>query len=117
MQQGFDRQELWNRGHAYAQQVEINHRYIDDQNRRMNDDWHAGRPVVANPPPVDYGSLPLYDGSISYPTPPIHHSQWVNPQQQQQPTDQGGSSDGAFGFGEWNDLFTSVFGAPQSRYY
>ncbi|KAM0066292.1 hypothetical protein Hdeb2414_s0002g00047001 [Helianthus debilis subsp. tardiflorus] len=58
----FDRQESWNRTHAYAFEQEMNNRYIDDQNRRMHDDWHAGRPVVVDPPPVDYPSLPPYDG-------------------------------------------------------
>ncbi|MFS8024825.1 hypothetical protein Hanom_Chr16g01467921 [Helianthus anomalus] len=62
----------------------MNNRYLDDQNRRMHDDWHAERPVVVDPPPVDYSTLPPYDGSVSYPTPPLHHSQWVDPRQDQQ---------------------------------
>ncbi len=75
MKQSFDCQELWNRAHAYSHEVEVNNRYMDDQNRRMHEDWHAGRPVVVDPPTVDYASLPPYDGSVSYPTPPLHHSQ------------------------------------------
>ncbi|KAJ0886655.1 hypothetical protein HanRHA438_Chr09g0381951 [Helianthus annuus] len=57
----------------------MNNRYIDDQNRRMHDDWHAGRLVVPDPPMVDYTTLPPYDGSVSYSTPPLHHSQSVDP--------------------------------------
>ncbi|MFS7909574.1 hypothetical protein Hanom_Chr02g00096161 [Helianthus anomalus] len=57
----------------------MNNRYLDDQNRRTLDDWQVGRSVVVDPPPVDYSTLPPCDGSISYPTPPLHHSQWVDP--------------------------------------
>ncbi|MFS7903394.1 hypothetical protein Hanom_Chr01g00023491 [Helianthus anomalus] len=84
LKHSFDRQEMWNRTHAYAFEQEMNNRYLDDQARRMHDDWHAGRPVVADPPQVDYSTLPPYDGSVSYPTPPLHHSQWVDPRQGQQ---------------------------------
>ncbi|KAI3786663.1 hypothetical protein L1987_40528 [Smallanthus sonchifolius] len=118
-----DRQESWNRTHAYAFEQEVNNRYLDDQNRRMHDDWHAGRPVVADPPLVDYSTLPPYDGSVSYPTPPLHYSQWVDPRQSQQydATQQGGSEGGSgsgtFAFGEFSEMMTSIFGPPQPRYY
>ncbi|MFS7965621.1 hypothetical protein Hanom_Chr09g00764361 [Helianthus anomalus] len=80
----------------------------------MHGDWHVGRPVVVDPPPVDYSSLPPYDGSVSYPTPPLHHSQWVDPRQDQQhgATQQGGSGSGSssFSFGEFSEMMTSIFG-------
>ncbi|KAJ0716161.1 hypothetical protein HanPI659440_Chr13g0509631 [Helianthus annuus] len=105
LKHSFDRQESWNRTHAYAFDQEMNNRYVDDQNRRMHADWHAGRLVVVDPPPVDYASLPPYDGSVSYPTPPLHHSQWVDPRQDQQhgASQQGGSGSGSgsFAFGEF----------------
>ncbi|KAI3805997.1 hypothetical protein L1987_21885 [Smallanthus sonchifolius] len=58
----------------------------------MHDAWHAGQPVVADPPIVDYSTLPPYDGSATYPTPPLHHSQWVDPHtgMGSQQADQGG---------------------------
>ncbi|KAJ0715010.1 hypothetical protein HanPI659440_Chr13g0495961 [Helianthus annuus] len=74
LKHSFDRQESWNRTHAYSREVEMNNRYHDDQERRMHADYHAGRPVVLDLQHVDYASLPPYDGSVSYPTPPIHHS-------------------------------------------
>ncbi|KAJ0580844.1 hypothetical protein HanRHA438_Chr04g0172911 [Helianthus annuus] len=119
LKHNFDRPESWNRTHAYSFEQEMNNRYNDDQNRRMHADWHAGRPVVVDPPPVDYASLPPYDGSVSYLTPPLHHSQWVDPRQEQQhgASQQSGSGSGAFAFGEWNDMMSSIFGPPQPRYY
>ncbi|KAJ0531926.1 hypothetical protein HanRHA438_Chr09g0373731 [Helianthus annuus] len=117
LKHSFDRQEAWNRTFAYSQEVDINNRYHDDQARRMHADWHAGRPVVEDPQHIDYASLPPYDGSISYPTPPLHHSQWLDPRQQEGPQQQEGSSSGAFGFGEWNDMMSSIFGPPGPRYY
>ncbi|KAJ0788674.1 hypothetical protein HanPI659440_Chr05g0194561 [Helianthus annuus] len=74
LKHNFDRQESWNRAYAYSHELEMNNRYEDDQARRLHADWHAGRPVVVDPPPVDYASLPPYDGGVSYPTPPLHHS-------------------------------------------
>ncbi|KAM0051292.1 hypothetical protein Hdeb2414_s0007g00234811 [Helianthus debilis subsp. tardiflorus] len=123
LKHNFDRQEMWNRTHAYAFEQEMNNRYLDDQARRMYDDWHAGRPVVADPPQVDYSTLPPYDGSVSYPTPPSHHSQWVDPRQgqqhhdTQQGGDKGGSGSGAFAFEEFSEMMTSIFGPPQPRSY
>ncbi|KAJ0530271.1 hypothetical protein HanHA89_Chr10g0387701 [Helianthus annuus] len=84
LKHNFNRQEAWNHTHAYAFEQEMNNRYLDDQNRHMHADWHAGRPVVVDPPPVDYSTLPPFDGSVSYPTPPLHHSQWVDPRHGQQ---------------------------------
>ncbi|KAJ0569567.1 hypothetical protein HanHA300_Chr05g0167671 [Helianthus annuus] len=107
----------------YAHEEEMNNRYLDDRQRRLHDQWHAGQPLEADPPVVDYTTLPPYDGSVSYPTPPLHHSQWVDPhamsyQQAGQSGDQGSSSSsGAFRFGEWNDMMTSIFGPPQPKYY
>ncbi|KAK9052264.1 hypothetical protein SSX86_028892 [Deinandra increscens subsp. villosa] len=113
-----DRQETWNRSHAYAFQQEINHRYEDDRQRRMHDQWHAGQEVVPDPPMIDYTTLPPYDGSISYPIPPMHHSVWIDPRQSQAQTQQQeGGEAGAFGFGEFSDTFTQIFGPPQPRYY
>ncbi|KAJ0470001.1 hypothetical protein HanIR_Chr14g0713981 [Helianthus annuus] len=117
LKHSFDRQESWNRTLVYSREVETNNRYFDDQARRMHADWHAGRPVVEDPQHVDYASLPPYDGSVSYPTPPLHHSQWIDPRQQEGAQQQGGSSSGAFGFGEWNDMMSSIFGPPGPRYY
>ncbi|KAF5767156.1 hypothetical protein HanXRQr2_Chr14g0621071 [Helianthus annuus] len=117
LKHSFDRNEAWNRTHAYSREVDANNRYHDDQMRRMHADWHAGRPVVEDPQHVDYASLPPYDGSISYPTPPLHHSQWLDPRQQEGPQQQEGSSSSAFGFGEWNDMMSSIFGPPGPRYY
>ena len=77
--QRFDRLEEWDRTHAYTFQQEINDRYEDDRNRRMHDAWHAGQQVVANPPIVDYTTLPPYDGSVTYHMPPLHHSMWIDP--------------------------------------
>ncbi|KAJ0744041.1 hypothetical protein HanPI659440_Chr10g0382841 [Helianthus annuus] len=84
LKHNFNRQEAWNHTHAYAFEQEMNNRYLDDQNRHMHADWHAGRPVVVDPPPVDYSTLPPFDGSVSYPTPLLHHSQWVDPRHGQQ---------------------------------
>ncbi|KAJ0771054.1 hypothetical protein HanPI659440_Chr07g0264631 [Helianthus annuus] len=105
----------------------MNNRYIHDRNWRMHDKWHAGHQVVPDPPTVDYTTLPPYEGSVSYPTPPLHHSQWVDPHtgggrhvSSQQSSDQGGkggSSGGAFGFGEFSEMMTSIFRPPQPRYY
>ncbi|MFS7888902.1 hypothetical protein Hanom_Chr00s000002g01600491 [Helianthus anomalus] len=121
LKHSFDRQESWNHTHAYAFEQEMNNKYIDDQNRRMHADWNAGRPVVVDPPPVDYALLSPYDGSVSYLTPPQHHSQRVDPRQDQQHGDpqQGGSGSGSgsFAFGEWSEMLTSIFGPPQLRYY
>ncbi|MFS7917227.1 hypothetical protein Hanom_Chr03g00186611 [Helianthus anomalus] len=96
--------EQWNQAHMYAHHEEVNNCYLDDRQRRMHDQWHAGQPVVADPPIVDYSTLSPYDGSVTYPTPPLHHSQWVDPhtmghQQASREGDQGSSSSGAFGFG------------------
>ncbi|KAL8249514.1 hypothetical protein R6Q59_006382 [Mikania micrantha] len=119
----FDRQELWNRTHAYAFEQEINNRYIDDQNWRMHADWHAGRPVVDDPLMVDYTTLPPYDGSMSYPAPPLHHSQWIDPRHNQQHgeiqqgRDEGESGSDSFALGEFSEMMTSIFGPPQPRYY
>ncbi|MFS7976957.1 hypothetical protein Hanom_Chr10g00898471 [Helianthus anomalus] len=79
LKQSYDRHEQWNQAHMYAHQEEMNNRYLDDRQRRMHDSWHAGQPVVADPPIVDYSTLPPYDGSVTCPTPPLHHSQWVDP--------------------------------------
>ncbi|KAJ0576207.1 hypothetical protein HanIR_Chr05g0221661 [Helianthus annuus] len=117
LKHSFDRNEAWNRTFAYSREVDTNNRYHDDQMRRMHADWHAGRPVVEDPQHVDYASLSPYDGSISYPTPPLHHSQWLDPRQQEGAQQQAGSSSGAFGFGEWNDMMSSIFGPPGPRYY
>ncbi|XP_076959506.1 uncharacterized protein LOC143635604 [Bidens hawaiensis] len=38
----YDRQEQWNRTHAYAFEDDMNSRYLDDRQRRMHDVWHAG---------------------------------------------------------------------------
>ncbi|KAJ0786273.1 hypothetical protein HanOQP8_Chr02g0053451 [Helianthus annuus] len=116
LKHSFDRQESWNRTHAYAFEQEMNNRYLDDQNRRMHDDWHARRAIVVDPPPVEYSTLPPYDGSVSYATPPLHHSQWVDPRQDQQhdATQQGesGRGSGSFAFGEFSEMMTSIFGPP-----
>ncbi|KAJ0478516.1 hypothetical protein HanHA300_Chr13g0500931 [Helianthus annuus] len=123
IKRSYDRNEQLNRAHRYAHEEEMNNRYLDDRQRRMHDQWHAGQPVVGDPPVVDYTTLPPYDGSVSYPTPPLHHSQWVDPhamsyQQASPSSDQGSSSGGgAFGFGEWTDVMTSIFGPPQPKYY
>ncbi|KAJ0613517.1 hypothetical protein HanIR_Chr02g0052241 [Helianthus annuus] len=99
LKHNFDRQEAWNRTHAYYHELEMNNRYHDDQARRMHADWHTGRPVVVDPQHVDYASLPPYDGNVSHPTPPLHHSQWIDPRQQEGSPQQGGSSSSAFAFG------------------
>ncbi|KAJ0558067.1 hypothetical protein HanIR_Chr07g0332271 [Helianthus annuus] len=77
--QSYDRNEQWNRAHMYTRQEEMNNRYLDDRQRRLHDQWHTCQPLEADPPVVDYTTLPPYDGSVSYPTPPLHHSQWVDP--------------------------------------
>ncbi|KAJ0556351.1 hypothetical protein HanOQP8_Chr07g0246041 [Helianthus annuus] len=122
LKQSYDRQEQWNQAHMYAHNEEVNNRYLDDRQRRMHDQWHAGQPVVADPPIVDYSALPPCDGSVTYPTPPLHHSQWVDPhtmgnQQVSQEGDQGSSSSGAFGFGGFAEITTSIFGPLQPKYY
>ncbi|MFS7976856.1 hypothetical protein Hanom_Chr10g00897251 [Helianthus anomalus] len=63
----------------YAHQEDMNYRYLDDRQRHMHDAWHSGLLVVSDPPIVDYSTLPWYDGSVTNPTPPLHHSQWVDP--------------------------------------
>ncbi|MFS8015911.1 hypothetical protein Hanom_Chr15g01362281 [Helianthus anomalus] len=127
MKQNYDRQEQWNCTRAYDFEQEMNNRYLDDRNRCMHDASHAGQPVVANPSIMDYSTLPPFDGSVSYPTTPLHHSMWVDPRQAEgmqvssqqagEGGDEGGSSSGAFGFGEFSDMMTSIFGAPQPLYY
>ncbi|MFS7902964.1 hypothetical protein Hanom_Chr01g00018011 [Helianthus anomalus] len=88
----------------------------------MHDQWPAGHPVVADPSVVDYSTLPPYDGNVTYPTPLLHHSQWVDPhtmdhQQTSQEGDQGSSSNGAFRFGGFAEMMSSIFGPPQPTYY
>ncbi|MFS7900974.1 hypothetical protein Hanom_Chr00s156130g01823701 [Helianthus anomalus] len=127
MKQNYDRQEKWNRIHSYSFEQEMNNRNIDDRNRRLHDGWHAGRLVVPDPPIMDYTTLPPYDGSVSYTTPRLHHSQWVDPhtgggrhvpsQQSGEGGGEGSISDGAFGFGKFSEMMTSIFGPPQPRYY
>ncbi|KAM0071235.1 hypothetical protein Hdeb2414_s0001g00022661 [Helianthus debilis subsp. tardiflorus] len=93
MKQNYDRQEQWNRTCAYSFEQEMNNRYLDDRNLCMHDAWHAGQPVVTDPPIVDYSIPPPYEGSVSYPTPPLHHSMWVDPCQakgMQSPSQQAG---------------------------
>ncbi|MFS8001230.1 hypothetical protein Hanom_Chr13g01187851 [Helianthus anomalus] len=117
LKHNFDWQDLWNRTHAYSHELEMNNRYNDDQAWRMYTDWHAGRPVVVDPPPVDYASLPPYDGSVSYPTPTLHDSQWMDPRQQQHGASrqsESRSGSGAFAFGEWNDMMSSIFWASST---
>ncbi|KAJ0770930.1 hypothetical protein HanPI659440_Chr07g0263241 [Helianthus annuus] len=80
LKQNYYRKEQWNHAHMYAHQEEMNNRYLDDRQRRMHDAWHSGQPVLSDPPIVDYSILPPYDSSVTYPTPPLHHSQWVDPQ-------------------------------------
>ncbi|KAJ0681355.1 hypothetical protein HanPI659440_Chr16g0634871 [Helianthus annuus] len=75
LKQSYDRNEQWNRAHMYAHKEEENNHYLDDRQCRLHDQWHAGQPLEADPPVVDYTTLPPYDGSVSYPTPPLHHSQ------------------------------------------
>ncbi|MFS7955793.1 hypothetical protein Hanom_Chr07g00646751 [Helianthus anomalus] len=70
LKQSYDRTEQWNRAHMYAREEEINNHYLDDRNRRLHDQWHAGQPLEADPPVVDYTTLPPYDGSVSIPP---HH--------------------------------------------
>lgn len=119
LKQTYDRQEVWNRAQAYAQQQEINHRYEDDRRRRMHDQWHAGQEVVPDPPIVDYTTLPPYDGSVTYPMPPLHHSEWINPRPEQlsQQPDQQQAQDGGLEFGAFQDTFNQIFGPPHPRYY
>ncbi|KAM0025657.1 hypothetical protein Hdeb2414_s0021g00577121 [Helianthus debilis subsp. tardiflorus] len=74
LKQNYDRREQWNRAHMYAHQEEMKNRYLDDRQRRMHDAWHSGQPVVADPPTVEYSTLSPYDGSVTYPTPPLYHS-------------------------------------------
>ncbi|KAF5776609.1 putative nucleotidyltransferase, Ribonuclease H [Helianthus annuus] len=77
----------------------------------------AGQPVVENPPHIDYTSLPPYDGSVDYPVPPVHHSEWVDPHQERAQNQEEGRVVGAFGFGEFVDTLTSIFGPPRHRYH
>ncbi|MFS7952335.1 hypothetical protein Hanom_Chr07g00605761 [Helianthus anomalus] len=87
----------------------------------MHADWYAGRPVVVDPPPVDYVSLPPYDGSVSYLTPPLHRAQWVDRREDPQhgASQQGGSGSGSgsFAFREFSEMMTSFFGPHQPRCY
>ncbi|KAL9999015.1 hypothetical protein Hdeb2414_s0002g00063151 [Helianthus debilis subsp. tardiflorus] len=123
LMQSYDPQELWNRAHLYTHQEEMKNRYLDDRQRRIQDSWHSGQLVISDPPIVDYSTLPPYDDSVTYPTPPLHHSLWVDPhtcmghQQAGQEGDLGGSSSRSFGFGEFAVLMTSIFGPPQPGYY
>ncbi|KAJ0580075.1 hypothetical protein HanRHA438_Chr04g0161931 [Helianthus annuus] len=72
---------------------------------------------------MDYITLPPYDDSVTYPTPPLHHSQWVDPHQgggmpmPSQQSGEGSSGSGAFGFEEFSEMMTSIFEPPQPRYY
>ncbi|KAF5757653.1 hypothetical protein HanXRQr2_Chr17g0829241 [Helianthus annuus] len=116
-QRNYSRQELWNRIHEYTHQREINHRAEDDRQRRLHTAWRTGQPVVENPPHIDYTSLPPYDGSVDYPVPPVHHSEWVDPHQERAQNQEEGRVVGAFGFGEFVDTLTSIFGPPQHRYH
>ena len=42
---------------------------------------------------------------------------WRGLRKQQGASQQSGSGSGAFDFGEWNDMMSSIFGPPQPRYY
>ncbi|MFS7936776.1 hypothetical protein Hanom_Chr05g00419741 [Helianthus anomalus] len=123
LKENYDWQEQWNHAHMYAHQEEMNTHYLDDRYRSLYYAWHSGQLVVSDPPIVDYPTLPPYDGSVTHPTPPLHHSQWVDPQmgmghqQAGQEGDQGGSSSDSFGFGEFADVMPSIFGPPQRRHY
>jgi hypothetical protein len=113
-----DEDANWHRAHAYAYQQEVNFRYEDDRHRRMHNQWLNGQEIIPDPPIVDYASLPPFDGSVTYPTPPLHHSPWIDPRQESSSSSsQQAPQDGAFGFGEFNDTFTQIFGPPQPRYY
>jgi len=59
---------------VYAHEMEIKNCYNDDRNRRMRDDYLGGRPIIPDPPIVDYTTLSPYDGSGYYPVLPLHHS-------------------------------------------
>ncbi|MFS7964729.1 hypothetical protein Hanom_Chr08g00753781 [Helianthus anomalus] len=87
------------------------------RSRRLHTAWRTGQPVVENPPHIDYTSLPPYDGSVDYPVPPVHHSEWVDPHQERNQNQEEGRVVGAFGFGEFVDTLTSIFGPPQHRYH
>jgi hypothetical protein len=120
--QMYDRMENWNRAQMYAREEEINRRYLDDLDRRRYEAWLAGRPFIHDPPRMNYANLPEFDGTVVYPTPPLHHSQWLDPHSMggSGSSQQGGTQDdaggsGAFGFGEFSEMMTSIFGPPLPR--
>ncbi|KAD6794489.1 hypothetical protein E3N88_05385 [Mikania micrantha] len=116
----YDRNEHEHKVHAYNEQIEINQRFLDDRQQRMHAMWRQGEEVVFHPPYVDYSSLPPFDGSASYPVPSVHHSQWVDPYQQQAQSQQGqdtSSSTRTFNFSGWMDTMKGLFGDQQPPCY
>ncbi|KAD3640795.1 hypothetical protein E3N88_30018 [Mikania micrantha] len=103
-------------GHSTGTRTATSHReykgyqtplYLDDQHRRMHEAWRKGEEVVPKSPAVDFSTILPFDGSINYPVPTIHHSQWLDPQEQtthDHQATQGTSSSSAcvFNFSEWN---------------
>ncbi|KAM0006493.1 hypothetical protein Hdeb2414_s0171g00822201 [Helianthus debilis subsp. tardiflorus] len=74
-----DRNELWHRVHAYNEQKEINDRYLDDKRRRLNGDASVGEP-------------------------PLHHSAWLDPEQDAPPEG-------------YLDMMKGVFGDPKPPHH
>ncbi|KAJ0789600.1 hypothetical protein HanPI659440_Chr05g0205441 [Helianthus annuus] len=73
------RNELWHRVHAYNEQKEINDRYLDDKRRRLNGDASIGEP-------------------------PLHHSAWLDPEQDAPPEG-------------YLDMMKGVFGDPKPPHH
>ncbi|KAD5318381.1 hypothetical protein E3N88_18327 [Mikania micrantha] len=113
----YETNEQWNQLHAYNFQREINHRFEDAQMQRMHDQWHAGEPVVRHPLVIDYTSLDPYDGSVRYPQLQVHHSEWLDPYQNQQQQQGTKGSSSSFSFGDMQSMMNSIFGPPHLRYY
>ncbi|KAM0002821.1 hypothetical protein Hdeb2414_s0005g00156311 [Helianthus debilis subsp. tardiflorus] len=74
-----DRNALWHRVHAYNEQKEINDRYLDDKRRRLNGDASVGEP-------------------------PLHHSAWLDPEQDTPPEG-------------YLDMMKGVFGDPKPPHH
>ena len=125
-------QRHWNINREYSFQTEINRMYLDDQQRRMRNQYNAGEEVLLHVPRTDFTSLPRNTTGAYYPEPEAHHSAWIDPYQQQaqweemtrarqqQQAGQGSSSDqggGSFGMSAFLDTMNDLFGPPNPYYY
>ena len=112
-----DQHTLYARNQAFTYEQQVNDRYQYDEQVCHYNDYHAGVPYRAHPPPVDWNSLPPYSGGDRfYPYPQSQPSRWVPPQPAQGYEASGSGSSDPFNFQTMRDsLFEQWFGPPTPR--